>query len=196
MSKEHAAKVMQEIFSQGTYEGDLLGIHEGRKISDTPRTDVAEHNMGSIVEPHYVVDADFSRYLERELAEARGDVEHLEREIANESAKITDYANYLADSIAANKILGNGWDGALATVQRLERELAEAREELNDRRKFCYDVEQALDGLKGAYVEIIKELRKDAERYRWLRKGGIDHLLHGRLQELDAAIDAAMKEGK
>jgi hypothetical protein len=40
-------------------------------MSDTPRTDVAEHNMGSIVEPHYVVDADFSRYLERELVEAR-----------------------------------------------------------------------------------------------------------------------------
>jgi len=40
-------------------------------MRDTPRTDVAEHNMGSIVEPHYVVDADFSRYLERELVEAR-----------------------------------------------------------------------------------------------------------------------------
>ena len=39
-------------------------------MSDTPRTDVAEHNMGSVVEPHYVVDADFSRELERELAEA------------------------------------------------------------------------------------------------------------------------------
>jgi len=39
-------------------------------MSDTPRTDVAQHNMGSVVEPHYVVDADFSRYLERELAEA------------------------------------------------------------------------------------------------------------------------------
>ena len=44
-------------------------------MSDTPRTDVAEHNMGSVVEPHYVVDADFSRYLERELAEARKDAE-------------------------------------------------------------------------------------------------------------------------
>jgi hypothetical protein len=76
-------------------------------MSDTPRTDVAQHNMGSVAEPHYVVDADFSRYLERELVEAM----------------------------------------------------------------------------------------KDAERYRWLRKGGIDHLLHGRLEELDAAIDAAMKEG-
>ena len=40
-------------------------------MSDTPRTDVAQHNMGSVVEPDYVVDADFSRYLERELAEAK-----------------------------------------------------------------------------------------------------------------------------
>ena len=40
-------------------------------MSDTPRTDIAQHNMGSIMEPHYVVDADFSRYLERELVEAR-----------------------------------------------------------------------------------------------------------------------------
>jgi hypothetical protein len=140
MSKELAAKVMQEIFSKGTYEGDLLGINEGGKMSDTPITNGVQHNMGSVVEPHYVVDADFSRYLERELAEAR--------------------------------------------------------EELNDRRKFAYAVEQALDGMKGDYVEIIKELRKDAERYWWLRKGGIDHLLHGRLQELDDNIDAAMKEGK
>ena len=30
MSKEHAAKVMQEIFSKGTYEGDLLGIGSSR----------------------------------------------------------------------------------------------------------------------------------------------------------------------
>lgn len=44
-------------------------------MSDTPRTDVAQHNMGSVVEPHYVVDADFSRYLERELAEAKKDAE-------------------------------------------------------------------------------------------------------------------------
>jgi hypothetical protein len=88
-------------------------------MSDTPRTDVAQHNMGSIMEPHYVVDADFSRYLERELVGARA-------------------------------------------------ELAEAREELNDKRKFCYDVEQALDGMKGDYVEIISALRKDAA----MKEGG------------------------
>ena len=45
-------------------------------MSDTPRTDVAQHNMGSVLEPHYVVDADFSRYLERELAEARAELRH------------------------------------------------------------------------------------------------------------------------
>ena len=90
-------------------------------MSDTPRTDIAQHNMGSVVEPHYVVDIEFARELERELVGARA-------------------------------------------------ELAEAREELNDKRKFCYAVEQALDGMKGDYVEIIKELRKDAERYRWLRE--------------------------
>jgi len=55
----------------------------------------------------------------------------------------------------------------LKQVSQLERELAEAQEELNDKRKFCYDVEQALDGLKGDYVEIIVALRKDAA----IRKG-------------------------
>ena len=47
-------------------------------------------------------------------------------------------------------------------------ELAELREELNDRRKFAYAVEQALDGLKGDYVEIILALRKDAA----MKEGG------------------------
>jgi hypothetical protein len=103
-------------------------------MSDTPRTDVAEHNMGSVVEPHYVVDADFSR--------------------------------------------------------QLERELAEAKEELNDKRKFCYAIEQALDGMKGDYVEIIKELRKDAERYRYVRSiWGLPD------EKFNDEIDAAMKEG-
>ena len=40
-------------------------------MSDTPRTDVAQHNMGSVVEPHYVVDVEVAQGLERELAEAK-----------------------------------------------------------------------------------------------------------------------------
>ena len=52
-------------------------------MSDTPRTDVAQHNMGSVVEPHYVVDADFSRYLERELAEAKAEISAMRRWVNN-----------------------------------------------------------------------------------------------------------------
>ena len=80
--------------------------------ADTPKTNAAQHNMGSVAEPHYVVDVEVARDLERELVAARA-------------------------------------------------ELAELREELNDRRKFAYAVEQALDGLKGDYVEIIAALRKE-----------------------------------
>jgi hypothetical protein len=40
-------------------------------MSDTPRTDVAQHNIGSIMEPHYVVDVEVAHDLERELAEAK-----------------------------------------------------------------------------------------------------------------------------
>ena len=97
-------------------------------MSDTPRTDLAQIEGY----PFSYVDADFSRYLERELVAARA-------------------------------------------------ELVETKKELNDKNKFCYAVEQALDGLKGDYVEIIKELRKDAEKYRYC---------------FNAAIDAAMKEVK
>jgi hypothetical protein len=84
-------------------------------------------------------------------------------------------------------------------------ELAEAQEELNSSRKFCYDVEQALDGLKGDYVEIIKELRKDADRYRWLRERHENTVMDIynsispamiKPELFDAAIDAAMKEEK
>ncbi len=59
----------------------------------------------------------------------------------------------------------------------LERELAETKKELNDKNKFCYAVEQALDGLKGDYVEIIKELRKDAEKYRYCFNSAVEALL-------------------
>ena len=137
-------------------------------MSNTPRTDIAQHNMGSVVEPHYVVDVEVAHDLERELVEAQAEITRLKGE-------------------------AESWE---KVFDRTCEHLAEAKEELNDKRKFCYAVEQALDGLKGDYVEIIKELRKDAKRYWWLRKGGIDHLLHGRLQELDDVIDAAMKEGK
>ena len=62
-----------------------------------------------------------------------------------------------------------GYAHLIAKIDQLKSELVaaraeldELREELNDRRKFAYAVEQALDGLKGDYVEIILALRKDA----------------------------------
>jgi hypothetical protein len=50
--------------------------------------------------------------------------------------------------------------------------------------------DEAAAELRRLHAEV-EALRADAERYRWLRIGGIDHLLHGRFEELDAAIDAA-----
>ena len=143
-------------------------------MSDTPRTDALEDRC---FEQRTDIDEIFvhARQLERELVEAR------------EQLRLCNVDQFTTAA-----------------------ELAEAQEELNDKRKFCYAVEQALDGMKGDYVEIIKELRKDAERYRWLRDNSYNTPIgvyewverDGRLQrawladnELDAAIDAAMKEG-
>ena len=42
-------------------------------------------------------------------------------------------------------------------------EIVDLTEELNDKSRFCYAVEQALDGLKGDYIEIIKGLRKKCD---------------------------------
>ena len=90
--------------------------------------------------------------LERALVASEGDVERLQCELFNMK---------LDRSVTINRF------GRMQShAQILERELAETKKELNDKRKFCYAVEQALDGLKGDYVEIIKELRKDAEKYR------------------------------
>lgn len=48
-------------------------------------------------------------------------------------------------------------DVELAAAQA---EVVELKEELNDKRRFSYAVELALDGLKGDFIEIIKGLRE------------------------------------
>ena len=84
MSKERAAKVMQEIFSKGTYEGDLLGIKvtdigaaldpQFERVSDTPRTDALIYRKNTIeMQRHELLDLALA--LERELAEAKKDAE-------------------------------------------------------------------------------------------------------------------------
>jgi len=50
-------------------------MKEGDEMSDTPRTDIAQHNMGSVAEPHYVVDVEVAHDLERELVEAKKDAD-------------------------------------------------------------------------------------------------------------------------
>ena len=46
--------------------------------ADTPRTNADQHNMGSVAEPHYVVDVDCSRQLERELVAARTEADAMD----------------------------------------------------------------------------------------------------------------------
>ena len=68
-------------------------------MSDTPRTDIAQHNMGSIVEPHYVVDVDFSRYLERELAEAVAKERERCAKVCEEFYSVENIAQKCAEAI-------------------------------------------------------------------------------------------------
>ena len=72
-------------------------------MSDTPRTDIAQHNMGSIVEPHYVVDVDFSRYLERELAAAIASFSEERERAQREGARVIELQVKLAEAVAAER---------------------------------------------------------------------------------------------
>lgn len=64
--------------------------------------------------------------------------------------------------------------------------------------EWCGEIAQGKCGCE-AETEIAR-LREDAERYRWLRSyrgTSIDDVyMHGGNEELDAAIDAAIKETK
>ena len=93
-------------------------------MSDTPRTDVAEHNMGSVVEPHYVVDADFSRYLERELVAARAELAEAKAQLPAEMQE--------CNIVFKQCKLGHGWLTATNWVQHECQicELAEAQAEI------------------------------------------------------------------
>ena len=77
-------------------------------MSDTPRTDAQfndEYCYGGYVS------TEFAQQLERELVEAQAEIVRL--------TKRKDQCS-------------NGWDGALASVQRLERELADAKRNYMD----------------------------------------------------------------
>ena len=92
-------------------------------MSDTPRTDVAEHNMGSVVEPHYVVDADFSRYLERELVAEKEWV----RQSTNSNARLEKFLAEAQAEIVRLKGEAESWE---KVFDRTCEHLADAKEQL------------------------------------------------------------------
>jgi regulator of RNase E activity RraB len=110
-------------------------------MSNTPRTDAAVHPTqilrradGTFVE---IVDVVTCRQLERELAEAQAEIVRL--------TKRKDECS-------------NGWDGALATVQRLERELADAVAKERERcAKVC---ERKIDAPAGFYQIVMAAASK------------------------------------
>jgi hypothetical protein len=59
--------------------------------------------MGSIVEPHYVVDADFSRYLERELAAAIASFNEERERAQREGARVIELQVKLAEAVAKER---------------------------------------------------------------------------------------------
>ena len=69
------------------------------------------------------------------------------------------------NTLSAAQAAGESTEQKIARLESelaaAQAEIAELKEELNDKRRFCYEVELALDGLKGDYIEIIKELRKE-----------------------------------
>jgi len=117
--------------------------------------------MMSHIEMEYAKTLKQVSQLERELAEATAEIVRLKGE-AESWEKVFDRTCELLAEAKEQLRLCNVDQFTTAA------ELAEAQEEMNDKRKFCYAVEQALDGMKGDYVEIIKELRKDAA----MKEGG------------------------
>ena len=117
--------------------------------------------MMSHIEMEYAKTLKQVGQLERELAEAKAEIVRLKGEAESWEKVFDRTCEHLAD---AKEQLRLCYVDQFTTAA----ELAELREELNDRRKFAYAVEQALDGLKGDYVEIILALRKDAA----MKEGG------------------------
>jgi len=134
-------------------------------MSDTPRTDIAQHNMGSIMEPHYVVDADFSRYLERELAEAQAEVVRLKGEAESWEKVFDRTCEHLADAKTE-----------LADVVAKERErCAKVCEEMaNSRYQLKENIEIMLacaDAIrKGEKESLTVEARKPVPEFELIEK--------------------------
>lgn len=72
-------------------------------MTDTPRSDAAAHNMGSVAKPHYVVDVDFARQLEREITRLKGEAESWEKVFDRTCEHLAEAKSELAEAIAKER---------------------------------------------------------------------------------------------
>ena len=153
MSKERAAKVMQEIFSKGTYEGDLLGINEGRKMKDTvtyPLSAIMGEEENRI------------EHLERELAEAKEQLRLCNVDQFTTAAELAEARAQLPAEMQECNIvfkqckLGHGWLTATNWVQH-ECQICELAEAIAKERERCAKVCEGRAGPNsmGAYQILM-----------------------------------------
>ena len=74
-----AASQVSGIYPNSEVRPMVYAVSEKGTTGATPRTDASRHNMGSVTEPHYVVDAEDYAILERENADLRGQLAKHER---------------------------------------------------------------------------------------------------------------------
>jgi hypothetical protein len=77
--------------------GGALSYVGGGAVTDTPRTLAHEHNIGSLENPHYVVDVEVAQTLERDLNRALAVVKAM-----RESKTPLEHANAIGE---ADKLL-------------------------------------------------------------------------------------------
>jgi len=114
-----------------------------KPVSDTPESKAASHNMGSVRNPHYVVDLEVAESLERQRNEA-----------------VTQAEIYRLRLRGMRHEKDNGYIGAvfgefdpmvlLAENRELKRKLTEAR--------------QALDSVNKQHVEAVAQFKLELER--------------------------------
>lgn len=72
-------------------------------MSNTPRTDLAQHNLGSVLQPDYVVDVEVAQDLERELAAAIASFSEERERAQREGARVIKLQGELAEAVAKER---------------------------------------------------------------------------------------------
>lgn len=165
---------------------------------------------------------DFARQLERELAAANEKVcthgwkrYHVEEQISTPCPACGLHSLFIGNGghLTCASVPGQSGQGGCSNpsvenvITDLKKRIAELEKNLSEEHRLRAELSDDLAFLKYADEEEILEAKKDAARYRWLRVerfdadlptvqsttvGCIGCDLTG--DELDAAIDAAMKE--